>query len=916
MTASLNGCLRAADVAAFVLGELPAAAQATLEGHVDSCAACRALLADLLRDGGADAASARGLDDLAGTQLGRFTLGVRLGSGAMGVVYAAHDAQLRRDVAIKLLRGSDRGRPGPSAGETVRTNAHVINEARALAALAHRNIVAIHDVGMIDGLCFIVMEHVAGETLTQWTTSHHGTAARRAVLAQVAHGLAHAHDAGVIHRDVKPANVLVAGDRAVVVDFGIAAATAEAAAAAGQIGTPAYMAPEARRGEALDARSDVFSFATMAYECLEGRRPESIAPGTPPPPRRTMSRRVHRALVEALAPDRAQRRPTMRALAAALAPPPRRWPLVLALGVVAVAVAATWWLRRPTPPAASAHARCSAALEPRVAALWNPGRAAMLQTAFVATGLPYAEHAAREVAQHVTTWTAAWRDQLVDRCTMETGAAPMQPPPIGSVDHCLAQLGEAAEHQLTRFARPTRHAVEHAVADAYALPVPASCVQRPTALAEVWAWNAADPVLVQAQALRDHIAAGDLERAAAQAATFDRDRAWTGHPARAQIELALGVALARLGADPSAAAAHLAEAAQLADAHRHDYLRAEANLELAKFFITQQPDAEAASRHLAQADVAIARSGHPPELARRVQAAHADERLNVGDDLGAIEILDRLVAIERELPPSPLRAMHLDTLGYALLDRDPRRAVTSFEASLAMFDALLGPHHPDGAIALMGRAHALGRLGDVEAGIVAMRAALTRALLSLAETHPLVLEIRSNLAGQLAAAGRAPEAVEMLATIEGIEAARLRPDDCASAQRLAEAQISLGAALANAGRDRDGVAKLDAGLAAYARCDVGGERLALALYFQGSARAKVDGAAAGVPALERAVALLADAGGEVRAAPLYMLAQLTAERAPRRAQGLARDAAAIYRASGNAASADEIDAWLRTLPPK
>jgi serine/threonine protein kinase/tetratricopeptide (TPR) repeat protein len=213
----------------------------------------------------------------AGTQVGDYRLLALIGSGAMGDVYRAHDLRLDRDVAIKAL-------PAEFACDADRL-ARFEQEARALAALSHPNIVTIYAVHVENGTPFLVMELVEGETLRQHL---HDTppAPRRAVeiAAAIASALAAAHAHGVVHRDLKPENVLVTGDGQVkVVDFGLARtcvpihelATAAAAAPMTQpgvvLGTPAYMAPEQVRGERVDHRADIFAFGCVLYEILGGR---------------------------------------------------------------------------------------------------------------------------------------------------------------------------------------------------------------------------------------------------------------------------------------------------------------------------------------------------------------------------------------------------------------------------------------------------------------------------------------------------------------------------------------------------------------------------------------------------------------------------------------------------------------------
>jgi eukaryotic-like serine/threonine-protein kinase len=208
----------------------------------------------------------------------RYHLGRELGRGGMGIVYEADDDRLGRKVAVKVLKSS------PDGGEQKRRFAQ---EARAASALNHPNIITIHDIDSYDNVDFIVMELVDGVPLTQVTRSGPLPIDRALNYAmQVASALAASHAANIVHRDLKPANIMVTGaERVKVLDFGLSKWTTSApddamTAAAGPatrlgtvVGTSGYMSPEQAIGEAVDARSDVFSFGVVLYELLAGRRP-------------------------------------------------------------------------------------------------------------------------------------------------------------------------------------------------------------------------------------------------------------------------------------------------------------------------------------------------------------------------------------------------------------------------------------------------------------------------------------------------------------------------------------------------------------------------------------------------------------------------------------------------------------------
>ncbi|MEM7158312.1 MAG: protein kinase [Myxococcota bacterium] len=229
-----------------------------------------------------------------GDTLGRFSITRVLGQGGMGVVYAARDPDLGRELAVKVLH-----RSVDDADE--RARARLLREARAMASVSHPNLVTVYDVGRHEGQVFIAMELVRGQTLGQWQRSEpHDWREVLRMYHQAAQGLVAAHEDGLVHRDFKPSNVLVSTKgRVQVVDFGLARAVstgdavqavqpspADAIAQADRealatdltrtgalAGTPAYMASEQFRGEATDARTDQFAFCVALWEGLFGERP-------------------------------------------------------------------------------------------------------------------------------------------------------------------------------------------------------------------------------------------------------------------------------------------------------------------------------------------------------------------------------------------------------------------------------------------------------------------------------------------------------------------------------------------------------------------------------------------------------------------------------------------------------------------
>ncbi|MEP6619174.1 MAG: serine/threonine-protein kinase [bacterium] len=199
---------------------------------------------------------------------GRYSIDRELGRGGMGVVYLAHEVHLDRLVAIKLLP------PETALLPTLRDR--FLREARLAAKLSHPNIIPIHAVGEVDGFVFYVMSYVEGETLAQRVRSRGPMPATEGtrVLREVAWALAYAHAQGLVHRDVKPDNILLESStgRALVADFGIAAAIGDVMAA-GVSGTPEFMSPEQALGGDVDARSDLYGLGATAFYAFSGRVP-------------------------------------------------------------------------------------------------------------------------------------------------------------------------------------------------------------------------------------------------------------------------------------------------------------------------------------------------------------------------------------------------------------------------------------------------------------------------------------------------------------------------------------------------------------------------------------------------------------------------------------------------------------------
>ena len=694
------------------------------------------------------------------TSVGRYTLLTRLGQGGAGVVWLAHDPKLERRVAIKLLRRE-------MFADAERSEAHrrLIREARALAHLSHPNVVEVYGIehaecggialdGGIDAAdrfdLVIVMEYIEGLTLARWLEAEPRSVAEiLAAFLAAGQGLAAVHDLGLVHRDFKPANVMVGADargapRVKVLDFGLAGVASRTGMHEHEVtgdgiahavtqpptvgstttigGTPIYMAPEQHVGAALDARTDQFAFCVSLWSALYGALPFvgtslqalALAKRTTALrlPRRTgVPRALGRVLLRGLAVDPADRWPSMRALLAAItrARAPARG------GVAALAllpVLAIGWLARTDDPATCED------VEARLTGVWDPATRDGLREHLGAragdeSDLPAVLDA--RLDDYAQRWSGAWRSSCVGV------DAPVHDARIACLERARGELAAFVEAQRRVDSRGLDGALE-AVA---ALPPVERCLE--------------------------------LERAAKGPPTLD-DPAGAALVAHVRSTIALSVALGRAGDHAQALATArdaLARARELGwPPLRADALQAVASIELA------QGEYAAAEADLREAYFDAVEGGHDVgvvhvaselvfvvgyRLARhdegREWARHAEARL----DAPGVEPLDE-AALRNSIGAMLEDAGSLD------------EAAAQYERALELMEAERGPEHPDVATLHNNLGNLAEKRGDFRAAEAAHRRALDIRVRVLGEDDEMTAMSWNNLGIALHRQGRSREA--------------------------------------------------------------------------------------------------------------------------------------------------------------
>ncbi len=698
---------------------------AQVEAHLPGCWACRTLLVELGRlrthpSGPLDDDGPRP-DDTPGAQFAdRYTLLNLAGAGAMGRVWAAYDQQLDRRVAIKLLHDE---------GDDARGRGRLRREAKTLAQLAHPNVVTVYDVGQWRERAYVAMEFIDGSTLREWIEqTEPGIERLREVLRRAGRGLAAAHAVGVVHRDFKPENLLVAagpdGQTIVkVTDFGLARRTlepttdnlglgpanlssADTATGHGTLaGTPLYMAPEQLAAQPATARSDQFAYCVTVFEALTGARPfagsslyqlsEAIAAGLAPQALKGVPAALRRSLERGLAFDADDRHASLDVLMDALDPrKPRSRAAVWLGGVVALgAIVATTSVVNDRGPSCDQGAALTAAV-------WNDTDQQHIREAFEATGMPYAVPSFRVTVEAADDYVRRWASAHDDACRDTHVHKVLSGQALDRRTTCLRSRLDEFEAVVSLLPKIDADGMANAVDAVGALSDIDDCKN-------IASLDAVDPVPkgVDPQAvaeLRGQLARGWAQyrvRApglldAARQATSDADA--LGHaPLQAEALELLGRAMSRAG-DHRGAEETLHRALDIAERSRHDRVRASTQVALVSAVGSQPARAEAAQYLASSAEATIARIGGAPRLRAEGRLFLASVMIRSSRVDETIEILDEVLAEGRttDLGASTI-AQHRRLLGNALNAKgDLEPAEAQYRAALELLVATFGDEHP------------------------------------------------------------------------------------------------------------------------------------------------------------------------------------------------------------------------------
>jgi tetratricopeptide (TPR) repeat protein/predicted Ser/Thr protein kinase len=823
-------------LSAFGRGRLGERERSALEHHFDGCTSCSRVVADLVRifathsPAGAIAAdddssipsSVNTLRDdgavpphrpllVAGARLDRYHILGVVGRGGMGVVYSAYDPDLDRKVALKVLHESD----PPTDDQAQR---RLLREAQAMARLSHPNVITVHEARVADGRVFLSMEFVEGGTLGTWIRDRKPELPRLlAMLRDVGRGLAAAHAAGLVHRDVKPDNVLVgADDRPRVTDFGLARPADDAAVIAHVVeslpehigerallegtltragtlaGTPAYMSPEQLTRDPATAASDQFSFCVLVYEALYGVRPfagrslfelaTNVVSGKLTEPERDAGvlRSLRQVVLRGLSLRPEDRWPSMAELVAhlELPHPYRRLRWVGGATVVGATVAIVLTVRGDATP----HDPCEQG-DRIVDELWTSGARADVRAALAKGGDDYAETTATLVVERLDAYVERWAASHRDACEdYHRGGQSFEALDLRGA--CLDERLREVQALLDVLGDADAEVQRHAVEAVDGMPPLAECddlqaLRTRVALPDDPAMRARVVEIEQARAqVEAQLRAGLYDAGLARADELVDAAREVGHApstARALRERAL---FRRKQGRGGEAAEDLHEAWLLALGSGDDAVAADCMVALASLLATERRFDEAALRAEDAAAVIERVRRHDPlraeDLGASLDGARGEIELRQHHYEEAVALYERsLAAIERRAGRDSLRAAQaLNSLASVRLPQGRGEdALALFGSVLAIRTELLGPAHPETAMTHNNLGLTLKNLGRLEEAEAELDRARTLVGAALGASHPMAKIAEVNLADVYYLQARHAEAADLYATAFGIAGA-------------------------------------------------------------------------------------------------------------------------------------------------
>jgi len=720
----------------------------------------------------------------AGTTIGRYVVLGTLGTGGMGTVLRAYDPKLRREVALKKLR--------PTIADA-ESEARLVREARILAQLNHPNVVSVYDVDVHAGSVIVAMELIGGTTLHEWMKGSHPWQERLEVLLVAGRGLAAAHRADLVHRDFKPANVMIdPAGQAKVMDFGLAKSAADQrpepssaqdfddpaavefidltgtleTAADMLVGTPAYMAPEQHDGERAGPAADQYAFCLTLWEALVGTRPFhgtlrelSWAKHRGPPawPRDlAVPAELTEAIRRGLSVSPADRWPDMEALLETLTyVPPRRgraWRLA-ALGVGALAttmLAWAWWAQRAE--------RCTGARE-QLEDAWGERARTLAQASVLDVQVPYAQKAWADAEAHLDDYAARWARLHTEACEATTVRGEQSIAALDRQMQCLHRARHDLEVVTRLLSRADATVVEHIPSLLDALPPLSPCEDLEALLEGTLAPPPEDAMKVERMrallmSARSERAAGRYPLARATMAELtDRLPSLDYVPLQIEVDLEQSRLLDAVGEYEAAAEAlHRVLDAAAAIEDWDALQRAATSLVFVLGYQLKRPDEAMPYRELAQR---LTRGDPATEgsLASNLAGVLSVQGRHEEAEAEYLEALEHYAATT-ETDPLTLAQVRLGLANVLSMRGLHARAEQEYQRVLELRIRRLGPDHPQVAVTLSNLAITLEKQGRYTEAEAELGRALEIAEGAYEPDHPQVGKIYMNLSNVLQGQGR------------------------------------------------------------------------------------------------------------------------------------------------------------------